>query len=83
MAEKEIGVITHWFDKISVAVIKLKGALAKGDHIKIKRGEEEFEETVSSLQIEHEDVEKAKKGDDAAMKFSHKAHEGAVVYKVE
>ena len=27
--EKEIGVITHWFDKINVAVIKLNGSLKK------------------------------------------------------
>ena len=83
MAEKEIGTITHWFDKIGVAVIKLSGALAVGDRIKIKRGDEEFEDTVSSMQIDYKEVTDAGKGDDVAMKISHKAHEGAVVFKLE
>lgn len=78
---KEIGKITHWYDKIGVAVIKLTGALKKGDTVTIKRGDDEFEETVGSMQIDHEAVEKAKKGDDAAIKLSQKAKEGAVVYK--
>ena len=77
---KEIGTITHWYDRIGVAVIKLKSPLSKGDNIKIKKGDEEFEETVTSLQIDHEDVETAKKGADAAIKLSHKAKEGASVF---
>ncbi len=83
MAEKQIGTVTHWYDKIGVAVVKLTGKLAKGARIKVKKGEEEFEDTVSSLQINHKDVASAKKGDDAAMKLSQKAKEGASIYLVE
>jgi len=81
--EKEIGKITHWYDKISVAVIKLTDVLKKGDRIKIKRGAEEMEVAVDSLQINREDVEKGKKGDDVAIKLPQKVKEGAIVYKVE
>lgn len=77
---KQIGVVTHWYDKLGVAVVKLSGALKKGDTIRVKRGEEEFEDTISSLQIDHKDVASAKKGDDAAMKLSKRAKEGAAVY---
>ena len=78
--EKPVGVVTHWYDKIGVAVVKLSGKLNKGDKIKIKRGEEEFEETVASLQIDHKDVASAKKGDDAAIKLGGRAKEGAEVF---
>lgn len=78
--EKPLGIVTHWYDKIGVAVVKLSGKLAKGDKIKIKRGEEEFEDTVASLQIDHEDVASAKKGDDAAIKLSKRTKEGAEVF---
>ncbi len=81
--EKEIGKITHWYDKISVAVIKLTGALKKGDRIKIKKGAEEIEESVDSFQIDRADVEKGKKGDEVAVKLSKKTKEGSIVYKVE
>ena len=81
MAEKEIGKVIHWYDKINVAVIKLSGVLKVGDTVKIKRGEEEFEESVASMQVDYKDVTSGKKGDEVAVKFSQKAKEGAVLYK--
>ena len=75
----KVGTITHWYDKISVAVVKLTGVLKKGDRIKVEKGDEEFEDTVTSLQINHTDVDSAKSGDDAAIKLSQKAKEGAIV----
>ncbi len=78
MATK-VGTITHWYDKIGVAVIKLTGALKKGDRIKVEQGDEVFEDSISSLQIDHEDVESAKKGDEAAVKLAQKAKEGATI----
>ena len=83
MAEKQVGTVTHWYDKLGVAVVKLTGKLAKGARIKVKKGEEEFEDTVASLQIDHKDVASAKKGDDAAMKLSQKAKEGSGVFLAE
>ncbi len=78
--EKQIGTVTHWYDKLGVAVVKLTSKLAKGDKIKVKKGAEEFEDTVSSLQIDRKDVASAKKGDDAALKLSQRAKEGAGVF---
>ncbi|MBI2613142.1 hypothetical protein HYW59_05070 [Candidatus Kaiserbacteria bacterium] len=83
MAEKQVGTVTHWYDKLGVAVVKLSGKLAKGARIKVKKGEEEFEDTVASLQIDHKDVASAKKGDDAAMKLSQRAKEGSGVFLAE
>jgi len=81
--EKEIGKITHWFDKINVAVVKLDGKLSKGDKIKIKKGDEEIEEVVESMQIDHKDVDSAKKRDDVAIKLTQKTKEGASIFLVK
>ena len=81
--EKEIGTVTHWYDKLGVAVVTLKAGLKKGDTVKIKRGENEFEDTVSSIQIDHADVDSAKKGDEAAIKLSKRAKEGATISVVK
>ena len=78
---KEIGKVTHWYDKISVAVIKLSAPLKVGDTVQVKRGKTEFEETINSLQIDHKDVQSAKKGDEVATKLSEKAKEGAILSK--
>ena len=83
MAEKQVGTVTHWYDKLGVAVVNIIGKLSKGDAIKVKRGENEFEDTVSSIQIDHKDVDSAKKGDNAALKLSQPTKEGATVFLVE
>ena len=79
-AEKEIGKVSHWYDKLGVAVISLKSSLKVGDRVKVKKGDEEFEETVSSMQLDHEAVSSGKKGHEVAVKLSKKAKEGASVY---
>ncbi len=80
--EKEIGKVTHWYDKISVAVVKLSGALATGDRIKVRRGKDEFETEISSMQIDHQQSNTAKKGDEVAVKLPQKTKEGAIIYKI-
>lgn len=80
---KEIGKVIHFYDKISVAIIELSGPLKAGDRIKVVRGEEEFDQAIESMQVEHEQVESAKKGDSIGLKVDQKVHEGAVVYKLE
>ena len=78
-----IGKVTHWYDKISVAVIKLNKALKVGDQIKIKHGDVEFTETIGSMQLDHKAVESGKKGDEIAIKLSKQAKDGSEVYAAE
>ena len=81
MEEKEIGKVVHYYDKAGVAIVELAGKVAVGDTLKFKRGEDEFEQEVTSMQIEHEAVDSAKKGDAIGIKVDQKTKEGAVVYK--
>jgi len=60
--EKEIGVITHYFDKISVGIIKLKGPLAVSEHIHIKGNNTDFRQVISSMQYNHKDITLAERG---------------------
>jgi U32 family peptidase len=81
--EKPIGEVVHFFSNIEVAVIKLASPLVVGDEIRIVGGEEtDFNQKVSSMQIEHEKIEKAKKGSEVGMKVKEKVREGYKVYKV-
>jgi putative protease len=83
MAEKEIGTVVHYFDKARVAVVKLTSSVSTGDAIKIKKGDNEFTDIVESMQIEHEPIMRAERGQEVAIKISQKTKEGATVYKVE
>lgn len=79
---KLIGEVTHYFGKISVAVIKLSDTLRVGDTIKIVYDEIEFTQPVESMQIEHQNIEEAKAGDLVGLKVSQKVKEGYKVYKI-
>ena len=81
--EELIGKITHFFGKIEVAMIELKKDLNVGDVIHVKGRSTDFEQEVSSMQIEHENVEKAKKGDAIGLKVSEKVREGDEVYRAK
>jgi putative protease len=80
---KLIGAITHYFSDIEVCVIKLAGVLKEGDTIRVVGGENtDFTQTVDSMQIEHEKVKAAKKGNSVGLKVKEKVREGYKVYKV-
>lgn len=81
--KKPIGKISHYFSNIGVGVIDLTAPLKEGDEIRIVGGEEtDFTQQVESMQIEHEKVKSAKKGDSVGMKVNEKVREGYSVYKL-
>ena len=77
----EIGRITHFFSKISVAVIELKKPLKVGDTIAVKGPTTDFEQPVDSMQIEHKDVQKAEAGQSIGLKVAQRVRETDIVYK--
>ena len=82
MEEKEIGSISHYFGKISVGIIELNAPLKVGDTIHIKGAHDDFTQTVDSLQIEHEGVESANKGDSVGLKVIQPVHPNDRVFLV-
>lgn len=82
MADKLIGKIIHYYDKIGVAVLDLSGDLKAGETIRISGHGNEFTQTVSSMQVEHQQIEQAKKGDTVGMKTDQPVKEGDEVYQV-
>lgn len=81
--EKEIGKVTHYFDKAMVAVIKVSDDLRVGDTVKFVRAGSEFTQTIDSMQVDHKNIDSVKAGDEVAIKIDQATHESAKVYKVE
>lgn len=80
---KLIGKITHYFSNIEVGVVKLLSPLNHEDEIRIMGGEStDFTQKVNSMQVDHKEVKKAKKGSLVGMKVSEKVREGYSVYKI-
>jgi len=77
----EVGHVTHFFTRISVAVVELSAALAVGDTILIKGPATDFEQVVGSMQIEHENIERAEAGQSIGLKTEQRVREEDIVYK--
>ena len=83
MSEQQIGSITHWFGKLKVVVIEIhKGKLSVGDTIRIKGQTTDFTQTIESMQLDGENVEKAKKGQSVGVKVSDRVRRTDSVYKI-
>lgn len=76
-----LGVITHYFSKIKVVVVKVNsGKLVVGDYIRIKGKSTDFSQKVVSLQVESVDVKIVKKGQLVGLRVKKKPKEGDLVY---
>ena len=83
MKEKEIGYVSKYFGQISVAAIEITAEeLNIGDTIHIKGHTTDLNMEVNSIQIEHETVETAKKGDSIGIKVTEKARRKDKVFKL-
>ena len=83
MQDQEIGYISKHFSKISVAAIEITaGKLSVGDTIHIKGHTTDLKEEIASMQIEHETVESAKKGDSIGIQVSDRTRRKDKVFKL-
>jgi translation elongation factor EF-1alpha len=79
----KIGRVTHYYDKIGVAIVELDATLSVGDKVKFVRGGEDlFEQVVESIQIEHSKRDTAGKGDVIGLKTNQAVKEGTEIYKL-
>jgi putative protease len=80
---ERIGVVTHYFSHLSVAVVRLEtGTLRVGDTLHIRGHTTDFSQRVESLQVNHAPVMEARPRDDFGLKVREHARENDVVYKV-
>ena len=79
---QEVGRVSHFFTKISVAVIELTATISVGDRILIKGPTTNLEQTIDSMEIEHEKVQRAGAGQSIGMKVKDRVRETDVVYKI-
>ena len=76
---KQVGTVIHYYGKIGVAILKLSAPLKVGDRIKFEGHGADFEQEVSSMQVEHKSIEEAKAGDEVGMKTEQAVKEGTEV----
>ncbi len=82
MTEHRVGKVTHYFDRIGVAVLALEEVIKVGETLHFHGHSTDFSQPVDSLQIEHKSVPEAKPGQDVALKTAQKVHPNDTVFKV-
>ncbi len=79
---KQIGTVSSYFDKAKVAALKLTGDLLVGDKIKVIGSTTDFEQEVTSMEINNKKVKVAKAKDDVGIKVTEKVRKKDKVYIV-
>ncbi len=80
--DTRVGKVTHYYDRINVAVMVLSGELKVGETIHIQGRLTDFSQPVDSMEIEHQKIESAGPKTEIALKVLEPVREGDVVYKV-
>jgi putative protease len=77
-----IGVVTHYYNHIGVAVLDVSGDLQVGDTVLFLGHTTDFNQTVSSMEIEHQRVQSVQAGMEVAVKVVGEVRRGDRVYKI-
>jgi hypothetical protein len=81
--EERIGSVIKFFDKTSIAAIKLDfGDLAVGDTIHLKGNNTDFTQKIETMEFDHQPVQKATRGQFTGVKLSQAAEPFDLVYRV-
>ncbi|MDY6953530.1 MAG: EF-Tu/IF-2/RF-3 family GTPase [Thermodesulfobacteriota bacterium] len=83
MEEEKVGKVQKFFAKPSVAAVEITaGVLKVGDVVRFKGHTTDFEETITSMQVDNQPVEEARPGDLLGIKVTEKVREHDTVFKV-
>jgi len=82
MAEqKPIGEVTHYFKNIEVAIVKFNKSVSVEDKVQFKGATTDFTHKIASIELDHEEVSEAKKGQEVGIKVGERVRVGDKVFK--
>ncbi|HXF44257.1 MAG TPA: hypothetical protein VNK70_02210 [Candidatus Paceibacterota bacterium] len=78
---KPIGVVTHYYGGLGVAIVKFNRAVKVGETVHFKGATTDFKQTIKSMQYDHKEITEAGKNQEVGVKVSDKVREGDRVYE--
>ena len=83
MSEVKIGKVTHYFDRLGVAVFEITdGELKVGDTVHVVGHTTNFTQPIDSMQFEHQAIPSASAGQSIGVKVKSPARQHDEVFKV-
>src|ERR1043166_4204495 len=81
--EERVGIVTHYYNHLSVAIVRLEsGRLHLGDVIHIRGHTSDFTQRVESLELNHAPTTDVGPNDEFGLKVAEHVREHDVVYKL-
>ena len=81
--ENKVGEVFNYFKNVKVAAVKVLAPIKVGDKLRFVGGEKDIPTTVESMQVNGQNVEEAKAGDEVGILVPEDVHKEYRVYKVE
>ena len=78
--EKPIGVVTHFYNGIKVAIVKFSKPVKLGLEVRFQGATTDFSQKITSMQYDHKDIALAPKGKQVGLKVSKRVREGDKLY---
>lgn len=79
---KPIGTVTHFYNEISVAIVRFKENVPLGTVLYFKGATTDFKHPVKSMQYDHKPIAIAPKGKQIGIKVPRRVREGDNVHRV-
>lgn len=76
---KPLAKVIHYYDRIGVAIVAVHKTLNVGETVTFQKGPDGFTQCIGSMQMEHENITKAKKGAEVGVKVEKPVKEGTLV----
>ncbi len=78
-----VGRVIHYYNAISVAIVKLdRGRVSVGDTLYLRGHTTDIKLQVESMEVEHQKIDRAAVGDEFGLKVAGHVREHDLVYRV-
>ena len=82
MTEHPVGTVTHYFGKVQVGIVSLTADIRIGHTLHFRGHGTDFQQAVTSMQIDHAAVETASAGTEVGIRVDQRVREGTEVYRI-
>ncbi len=83
MSERKlVGTVSHYYGKIRVAGVLVSDRLAVGDQILIIGHTTAVEQTLNSMELDHQPIEVAEAGQEVGIRVIDRVRKGDQIYKL-
>jgi hypothetical protein len=79
---KRIGSVSHYYNRIGVAVLELDAPLKMGDRLLFLGHTSEFTQPVGSMEIDHRKIQEVGAGAEVAVKVIRRVRRGDQVFRI-